>query len=309
MDPAGLPSIVVRAKRPLRQDGVTTSHMVVTPGEVITSEGGFLRGHGTFEDGEGALVASVAGVVERVNKLISVRPVRARFQAEIGDVVLGRVVGVGQKRWALDVGGHQDASLMLSAVTLPGGAQRKRTAEDQLQMRSLYTEGDLISAEVQAFQGGGSGSVALHTRSLKYGKLENGQFVVVPAALIKRLKQHFVTLPCGVDLIIGTNGWLWITRPMDGGAKEAGGRGAAMPDADTLQRQREEHAASPISPELRERICRVRNVLMVLANLFVAIHPPAIMALYERSVELGLPAKALLDPVRAEELAEALRDL
>ena len=35
--------------------------------------------------------------------------------------------------------------LQLASVNLPGGAQRMRTYEDQLQMRSLYQEYDLIS--------------------------------------------------------------------------------------------------------------------------------------------------------------------
>jgi exosome complex RNA-binding protein Rrp4 len=34
---------------------------------------------------------------------------------------------------------------MLSAVSLPGGVQRRRTAEDELQMREIFQEGDLIS--------------------------------------------------------------------------------------------------------------------------------------------------------------------
>ena len=50
-------------------------------------------------------------------------------------------------------------------VNLPGGVQRRRTHEDQLQMRDLYVEGDLISAEVQQFYG--DGALSLHTRSLK----------------------------------------------------------------------------------------------------------------------------------------------
>ena len=43
---------------------------------------GLHRGHGTYAS-EGNLVASVAGVVERVNKLICVRPLRSRW-AESG---------------------------------------------------------------------------------------------------------------------------------------------------------------------------------------------------------------------------------
>lgn len=49
--------------------------------------------------------------------------------------------------------------------------QRRRSAEDAHTMRKYLQEGDLISAEVQdIFQ---DGSLSLHTRSLKYGKVLN----------------------------------------------------------------------------------------------------------------------------------------
>lgn len=35
------------------------------------------RGHGTFVE-DGKLISCIAGVVERINKVISVRPVRSR---------------------------------------------------------------------------------------------------------------------------------------------------------------------------------------------------------------------------------------
>lgn len=50
----------------------------------------------------------------------------------------------------------------------------------------------LVQAEVQSLHH--DGSVVLHTRSLKYGKLTGGQLVAVPANLVKRQKQHFRTL-------------------------------------------------------------------------------------------------------------------
>ena len=40
-------------------------------------------GHGTMI-AEGNLVATVSGTIERVNKLISVRPMSQRYQGEIG---------------------------------------------------------------------------------------------------------------------------------------------------------------------------------------------------------------------------------
>jgi exosome complex component RRP4 len=123
---------------------------IVTPGEQITSDPAFMRGHGTYAQ-EDVVMASVAGVVERVNKLISVKPLRTRYTAEIGDVVVGRITEVAQKRWKVDINGKQNAILLLSSVNLPGGVQRRKTELDELNMKSFFSEGDLIGAEVQAF--------------------------------------------------------------------------------------------------------------------------------------------------------------
>ena len=196
-----------------------------------------LRGHGT-RVADGRLLATVCGTVERVNKLVSVRPLRTRYVPETGDVVLGRVVDIAGKRWKLDAGGRQDAILQLGAVHLPG-AQRRRNTVDELNMRALYAENDLISCEVQSFYA--DGAVALHTRSLKYGRLANGQLVRAPPTLVKRVKRHFhavdpeaafgeardadvatteettsgkkrksVTDALGVEVLLGCNGFVWV---------------------------------------------------------------------------------------------------
>lgn len=80
------------------------------------------------------LSASVAGLVERVNKLISVKPFKTRYNGEVGDVVVGRIVEVGQKRWRLDTHTRLDSILLLSAVNLPGGELRRRSTKDELLM-------------------------------------------------------------------------------------------------------------------------------------------------------------------------------
>ena len=67
------------------------------------------------------LYASVAGVVERVNQLISVRPLKSRYNGEIGDVVVGRITEVSQKRWKVDTNSRLDSVLLLQSVNLPGG--------------------------------------------------------------------------------------------------------------------------------------------------------------------------------------------
>nr|CAD7401036.1 unnamed protein product [Timema poppensis] len=70
---------------------------------------------------ESALTASVSGVVEQVNKLISVKPIKTRYNGEIGDVVVGRITEVQQKRWKVDTNSRLDSVLLLSSVNLPGG--------------------------------------------------------------------------------------------------------------------------------------------------------------------------------------------
>jgi exosome complex component RRP4 len=30
--------------------------------------------------------------------------------------------------------------------------------------------------------------------------------------LVRRLKSHFIALPCGVDLILGLNGYIWVSK-------------------------------------------------------------------------------------------------
>ena len=178
---------------------------IVVPGQSITSEPGFLRGHGSYlienEDGNQELVSSLAGQIERTNKLITVKSIKSRYIGEVGDLVVGRISSVESKRWKVDIHSQKDANLLLSSVNLPGGVQRMRTHEDQMQMRTLYTENDLISAEIQMITA--DGVISLHTRSLRYGKLENGQFVSVPSGFIKRLPQHYVTMPWGVDILLG----------------------------------------------------------------------------------------------------------
>ena len=138
------------------------------------------------------MAASVAGTVDRVNKLISVKPFKARYTGEVGDVIVGRISEVAQKRWRVNTNARLDSVLLLSGVNLPGGELRKRSAVDELLMRDYLVEGDLIVAEVQSeFQ---DGSLSLHTRNLKYGKLPQGIMVKVPSSLVKRSKTHMHNL-------------------------------------------------------------------------------------------------------------------
>jgi exosome complex component RRP4 len=108
--------------------GAVASSIFVCVGDTIEVEDqeAALRGHGTqllTQGDEKKIVATLCGVVERVNKLVYVRPLKTRYQAQLGDVVVGRVTEVAGKKWKIDISAVQEASLLLSAVNLPGAIQ------------------------------------------------------------------------------------------------------------------------------------------------------------------------------------------
>ncbi|XP_048006089.1 exosome complex component RRP4 [Leguminivora glycinivorella] len=256
-----------------------------TPGEVITGMQDFMRGHGTSSVDDN-LVASVAGVMQKVNKLICIQPIRSRYVGEIGDVVVGRVVEVQQKRWKVETNARLDSILQLSAVNLPGGELRRRSAEDEQMMRKHLQEGDLISAEVQnVFH---DGSLSLHTRSLKYGKLPQGMLVKVFPSLIKRRKNHFHNLPCGISMIIGNNGYIWLSPQ----------RQDIM--AEENKEEIQNYETQPVSLADREAMARVKNCIAALVASQVMLDDTSINFAYEESLKYDavkdfLAPEAMLD--------------
>ncbi|TNM91996.1 exosome complex component RRP4 [Takifugu flavidus] len=255
---------------------------LVVPGDIITSDTGFMRGHGTYVD-EDKLTASVAGEVERVDKLICVKPLKTRFNGEVGDVVVGRITEVQQKRWKVETNSRLDSVLLLSAVNLPGGELRRRSAEDELTMREYLHEGDLISAEVQSVFS--DGALSLHTRSLKYGKLGQGVLVQVSPSLIKRQKTHFHNLPCGASIILANNGFVWLYPTPEQQEEEAGGFYTSL---------------EPVNLSDREVISRLRNCIMALAAHKVLLYDTSVLYCFESSLQHQV--KDILKPEVMEEI-------
>ena len=58
-----------------------------------------MHGHGTYLEQD----VLFAGVVEIVNTVISVTPIKTRYNGEFVDVVVGRIVKVQQKREKVDI--------------------------------------------------------------------------------------------------------------------------------------------------------------------------------------------------------------
>ncbi|KAK7285410.1 hypothetical protein RJT34_20180 [Clitoria ternatea] len=260
----------------------------------VNHEDSVLKGHGTA-DLNGEVVATVCGIVERVNKLVYVRALRSRYKPEVGDIVIGRVVEVAQKRWRLEINYSQNAVLMLSSMNMPDGVQRRRTSVDELNMRSIFEEQDVVCAEVRGFQHDG---LHLQARSQKYGKLHRGQLLTVPPYLVKRQKQHFHHLEeYGTDLILGCNGLIWVGEHTE--AKD-----------DMVEDQVNESAPEAVLPskyyvnldqeknyttlETRKYICRAANAVRVLSILGFNITLEIIKGVIDLSLSMNLDIHDML---------------
>ena len=311
-------------------------HLVV-PGQVVASsssssgggggdadaaEDSFLKGHGTYVEQVGheqRLVASVVGMVHRVNKLITVIPVSStHYHGQVGDLIVGQVTSVMTNRWNVAISssssGGREAHLPLTGIVLPGGVQRVRTAQDQRDMRHHLQEGDWICAEVHKISAGGSsggggsssgdggaagagsGPLLLHTRSTKYGKLECGTVVKVPPALIARRKNHAWTDYLGiVDVVWGINGHVWIQRKLSSLEGYRRPQVEDERDEDRHEQLRKEHAATPLLKDERIAIARVRNAMECLCMVHAMVTPEAVEQVYLDSLKNHMrPADMLL---------------
>lgn len=258
---------------------------LVTPGEIISHDTSFMRGHGTYMENE-VQVAAVAGFVTRVNRLITVTPLRQVYQGAVGDTIIGRITQVQNKRWKVDVNSRLDAELRLTNIQLPGGEHRRSNVEDEREMRALLREGDLVCVEVQKINN--DGLLRLTARSTKFGKLSQGTLLAFSPSLIVQDKQRMHDLPCGARVVFGANGYVYITPtvPQDQGS--------------TYTVNFEE-----IPVEIRKTIGRLRNCIKLLSHHSIMISPTSVMTAFDQSIEQDYEIKDLLQPDVMQDVAVA----
>ena len=267
-----------------------------------------MRGHGTYipptHDDANALptiTASVAGTLHKTNKLLSVTPLRARYVPEIGDLVVGRIVQVGTKKWLVDIAAPTFANLPLSAINLPGGILRRRTAVDELNIRTFFSENDLLVAEVQTLHQDGSAS--LHTRSLKYGKLRNGVFTSLTGAggarmsgqggVVRSRRQVFTiqTMAGEVDVVLGVNGYVFVMKHIisEVSEKDTGITRLEEGVTETLYSSENDQ----IGRELIKEIMRIRTLIRGLVLCGRRVDEDMVVKVYETAVEMEAEENAI----------------
>lgn len=208
--------------------------------------------------------------------------------------MVGRIIEVQSRRWRVDVGAPVLAGLPLSAINLPGGILRKRTETDELQIRTFFSEGDLLVAEVQSLHQDGSAS--LHTRSLKYGKLRNGVFMSVSGTGgrggVARARRQVWTIDTAhnggkVEVVLGVNGYIWISKHVE----PAGGDTSITRMEESISSTVYSSQNDQISYETRREIARIRGVIQALVEKGLRVDEDIIMRGYEEAVEADAAAR------------------
>lgn len=184
------------------------------------------------------------------------------------------------------------ASLPLASINLPGGILRKRTAVDELNIRTFFTEGDLLVAEVQAIHGDGAAS--LHTRSLKFGKLRNGYFMSVTGVGggsgsrkggVARSRRQTFTLDAGkggeIDIALGVNGYIWISKHIEP-PKEVAITKLEETTSQTIYSSQNDE----ISADTRREIARIAGCVRVLVEAGERVDETLIANAYKAASKL-----------------------
>lgn len=144
-------------------------------------------------------------------------------------------------------------------------------------------------------------------------QLRNGQLVIISPILVRRLKSHFITLPCGVDLILGLNGYIWVSKHV----KQSDREGEEGFDAEAVYSNQNDVSKTvficanvvecdcflqTIDDSTRLAISRVVNIIRILSFHFVPLTDTLLLEAYEWTVEHDGDIKDLLQ----EEVGDAL---
>ena len=61
-----------------------------------------MSGMGTYQKNK-TIYASLTGYIKKLGNILTVVPLKQRYIAETGDVVIGRVLEIANKKWIIDI--------------------------------------------------------------------------------------------------------------------------------------------------------------------------------------------------------------
>ena len=155
-------------------------------------------------------------------------------------------------------------------------------------------------AEVQGV-GSTDGVASLHARSLRYGKLRNGVFLSVSGVggggggVVRARRQVFGVNASagggvGVDVILGVNGYIWVSKHVEGGEERGKGGGVSVSVSvsnldDAVGREIYSSQNDEIDEGTRREIGRVGECIKVLNEGGIRVDEDSVLKAYEVAVD------------------------
>lgn len=181
-------------------------------------------------------------------------PLHGKYAAQVGDVVVGVVQKISGNCWFIEIGSSERVQLSIFQVNTDELANRRKDDEDLFEMKKIFDIDDVISCEVQRISP--SGTVMLQTRTNNYGRLTNGVLVNVKPSLMLRQSKHIHELSCGVKMILGCNGYIWLSP-------------------------REMVGEATTKTEVFQNICTLRMIILCLAEANIKINYSIIWEMFQ----------------------------
>lgn len=75
-----------------------------------------------------------------------INPIKHSYEPQIGEIIIGKVVLIKDKKWTVDIGSNSETTLHLNSTYLP--EQRQKTEDDEMNMRLIFAEDEYICAEI-----------------------------------------------------------------------------------------------------------------------------------------------------------------
>jgi len=178
---------------------------LVTPGDLL-AEGDYSTGSNTHKEGN-KIYASRLGLVDYMEREISVVALDAFYFPSVGDLVIGKIAEVNINGWTVDIDAPYSAALQASDVL-----NRFKPQRDDLS--KIFDVGDLILAKITTFDR--SRDPLLTVRDPGLGKISRGQIVKVTPTKIPRVigrKGSMITMlknETGCRIIVGQNGLILV---------------------------------------------------------------------------------------------------
>ncbi len=176
---------------------------LVVPGEVITSEEGYLPGDGT-EKLEGNIVALKYGLAEEFNKIIKIIPLSGIYDPRRGNVVIGKVENITYYGWVIDIDSPEHSFLPLQEVP-------KYVSKEGL--NEVLDIGDMVVAKILGVTNRG---IDLTIKMRGLGKIDGGIIFKVNPSRVPRIigkEGSMVSLlkqETNCNITVGQNGIVWV---------------------------------------------------------------------------------------------------